>query len=195
MVDFHVRQSIEQPDADIASVFFPNDGIISVVAGVGRLRVEVGIIGRDGMTGTAVVLGGTSSRHECFVQVAGSALTISAEALRVALDERPTMLRRFLAYVQAFMAQTAETAVANGRMTIEQRLARWLLMTQDRLGRDEIPLTHEFLSVMVGTWRPRVTVALQQLEGDKAIRNSRGRILVVDRAKLQAAAGPLYRGP
>jgi len=93
------------------------------------------------------------------------------------------------------MLQTAQTALANGRCTIEERLARWLLMTQDRIRTDEIPLTHEFLSLMLGVRRPGVTVALQTLEGMRVIRNTRSLITVLDRKELEMIAGAVYTPP
>ena len=97
-----------------------------------------------------------------------------------------------LAYAHAFLIQVAETALSNGRRSVEQRLARWLLMSQDRIGGDKIALTHEFLALMLGVRRPGVTMALHVLEGNKLIRSTRGLITVLNRAGLEKAAGASY---
>jgi CRP-like cAMP-binding protein len=188
-----VRQRFERPNEVIPQVVFPTSGMVSIVAHEGEFQLEVGIVGRDGMTGTAIVLGADCSPQESFVQVAGDGVTVEAGELKRALADRPTLLASLLRYVHALLAQTAQTALANGRCTIEERLARWLLMVQDRVGGNEIPLTHEFLSIMLGVRRPGITVALQMLEGEHAIKNDRGRITITKRGKLEDLAGGAYR--
>ena len=190
-----LRMVIEEPHEPISQVFFPLSGITSVVTGEADQRIEVGMIGRDGMTGVSILLGADRSPHQCFVQVAGDALRMTVGAFKSALDAEPAMHRPFLLYARSFMLQTAQTALANGRFTIEQRLARWLLMTHDRTQDREIPLTHEFLSLMLGVRRPGVTIALHSLEEAKLIRNRRGCIVILDRAKLTEVAGASYSGP
>jgi CRP-like cAMP-binding protein len=187
-----VREFLEKPDEPIKDVYFVLDGIVSLVAGTTR-NIEIGIVGRDGMTGTSVVLGARSSPHQCFVQVAGKALRIKSSELVKAMEERPSIQAGFLRYVRELLLQTAQTALANGIATTEQRLARWLVMSQDRLQRDEIALTHEFLSLMIGVWRPKVTIALQSLEEKRLIKNTRGLIHIVGREGLEEVAGDCYR--
>ena len=193
-VSLPVRQVLEAPDEPITHAFFPLSGINSVVTGSGERRIEVGIIGRDGMTGVSVVLGASSTPHECFVQVAGDALMIAVPELTLALEADPILRKHCLLYARRFMLQTAQTALANGRCTIDERLARWLLMSQDRLDGDDIHLTHEFLSLMLGVRRPGVTIALQTLEAAKLIRNTRGCITILDRPRLEEIAGHAYTG-
>jgi CRP-like cAMP-binding protein len=190
-----VRENIEQPNQAILRVVFPTSGMVSVVAHEGEYQLEVGIIGREGMTGTAILLGSNTSPQESFVQIAGEGVAIDSAEFKRALADRPSLQAALLRYVHALLQQTAQTALANGRCTIEQRLARWLLMCEDRLGRKEIPLTHEFLSIMLGVRRPGVTVALQLLEGDGAIRNERGLITILHRDRLEEMAGGAYRPP
>jgi CRP-like cAMP-binding protein len=194
-IELPVRRNIEQPDQPIAQVVFPTSGMVSIVAREGEVRLEVGIIGNDGMTGTAILLGSDSSPQESFVQVAGEGVAIATGDFKLALADRPTLHVSLLRYVHALLIQTAQTAFANGRCTIEQRLARWLLMSQDRLGGNEVPLTHEFLSIMLGVRRPGITVALQVLEGAHAIHNERGLITIVKRGKLEDLAGGAYQSP
>jgi CRP-like cAMP-binding protein len=188
-----VRQSIENVEQPIAYVYFPLSGIVSIVAHEGEYEIEVGIVGRDGMTGTSVVLGSDTAALECFVQVAGHAVRIRAAELKRALNESPTLAKSLLAYVRDLLLQTAQTAVANGRCTVEERLARWLLMTQDRIDDEEMPMTHEFLAIMLGVRRPGITVALNALEKDGAIRNVRGLVTILDRGALEDLAGGAYR--
>ena len=122
-------------------------GIASVVAvQPDETRVEVGVIGGEGMSGIAVVLGGDQSPHSTYLQVAGEGRRMPAKELRTAMDASGSLRNLLLKYVQAFMVQTAHTAIANARAHIDQRLARWILMAHDRTGDETIPLTHEFRS-------------------------------------------------
>lgn len=190
-----VREVLETPDKPIEHIVFPVSAITSVVTGSGDDRIEVGLIGRDGMTGISVVLGAESSPHECFVQVPGDGLRIAVADFNAVLEAEPALHRHFLLYARSFLLQTAQTALANGRCTIEERLARWLLMCQDRLGGNDVPLTHEFLSLMLGVRRPGVTMALQALEAARLIRNTRACITIRDRSKMQEIAGLAYTPP
>jgi CRP-like cAMP-binding protein len=142
-----------------------------------------------------LLLGKDTSDQECFVQVAGEAAVIDVEEFKRAIAERRSLHTSLLPYVHALLQQTVQTALANGRFTIEERLARWLLLSHDRLGVNQIPLTHEFLSIMLGVRRPGVTVALQILEGKHAIKNERGVINILKRTKLEELANGAYRGP
>jgi CRP-like cAMP-binding protein len=190
-----VRHEIETPNAPIANVFFIEHGIASVVAVSSGQRIEVGLIGREGMTGTAIVLGNHRSPHETYIQVAGKGQRISAARLRTAMEASGAMRALFLKYVQAFTTQTAHTAIANGRAHIDERLSRWLLMAHDRIGGRDLALTHEFLALMLGVRRAGVTDALTLLEGENIIRAVRGKITVLDRRRLQARARDSYGVP
>jgi CRP-like cAMP-binding protein len=190
-----VRMELEVANEPIPHVYFPSSAITSIVAGAGEERIEVGLVGRDGMTGINIVLGADTTPHECFVQIAGDGHRIAVPEIRSALEEDPAVRRHFLLYARSFMLQTAQTALANGRCTIEERLARWLLMSQDRLDGNDVPLTHEFLSLMLGVRRPGVTVALQSLEAAKLIRNTRGCVTILNRSKLVDIAGTAYSTP
>lgn len=180
----------------IEHIHFPEHGVGSVVAtAADGSRLEVGIFGRDGMSGTSLLLGVDRTPHDTFMQVAGSGYRIEAEALLRALSKSGALSAILLKFAQVFTVQTAHTAVANGSYTIEQRLARWLLMTHDRLDGDELPMTHEFLAIMLAVRRSGVTVATQILEGERIIKAERGRITILDRAGLEAAAGGSYGVP
>ena len=116
----------------------------------------------------------------------------AARDLREAIDKSVTLHRSMLRYAHAFLDQATRTAVANGRSKIEERLARWLLMADDRLDGDELPLTHEFLAMMLGVRRPGVTVAVQELERDGMISRRRGRIVITDRKALEKLSNGTY---
>jgi CRP-like cAMP-binding protein len=196
VLELPLRHPIEVPNKPIPHVYFPTEGIVSVVAtGPKDRKIEVGIIGSDGMSGTSIVLGDDRSPHETFVQVAGSGIRVPANIVRDAIEQRPSLRRCFTQYAQAFMVQTAHTALANGRATVEERLARWLLMANDRLEGDELPLTHEFLALMLGVRRAGVTTTLHFLESKKLISLDRRRIAMRSRPGLEALANGLYGVP
>ena len=120
-------------------------------------------------------------QNQTFIQVEGEGLVISAEALREAMEQSRSLERAFLSFVHSFLNQTTRTALSNGTATLEERLARWLLMANDRLGGDSVPLTHEFLSLMLGVRRAGVTVALHFLEQRGIIQLARKHIVILDR--------------
>jgi CRP-like cAMP-binding protein len=171
-VPANLRDLIE-PNEPIEHMHFPEQGVASIVANTndGR-RIEVGIYGRDGMSGTAVLLGTNQTPHENFIQVPGSLLRMEAAHLRNAIRQSPSLHNLLLRYVQAFQVQTAYTALSNGGYSIDERLARWLLMCHDRLDGDELPITHEFLGIMLAVRRSSVTLAIQVLEQSQGHRGA-----------------------
>jgi CRP-like cAMP-binding protein len=192
-VDLPVRKSLEVRKRRIDQVYFIEAGFASVVAnGSSRPGIEVGIIGREGMTGLAIVLGNDRAQHATYVQVAGRGQRISATNLRKAIQQSATLHRPMLHYAAAFLNQTMTTALANGRSKIEERLARWLLMANDRVGGQELPLTHEFLGLMLGTHRPGVTVAVQGLEKAGFIETRRSKITILNRRALEKHSSGTY---
>jgi len=192
-VDLPVRKTLEARRKRIDQVYFIESGFASVVAnGTNKPSIEVGIIGREGMTGLAIVMGHDRAQHDTYIQVAGHGLRISAAKLREA-DERSMILHRaMLRYAHAFLLQTTTTALANGRSKIEERAARWLLMADDRIDGDDLPLTHEFLGLMLGTHRPGVTIALQALEKAGLIATRRSHITIIDRKGLEKSSNGTY---
>ena len=184
-VDLPVLTPLETGNKRIDAVYFLERGFASVVAdGTGQRGVEVGIIGREGMTGLAVVMGHDRSPHETYIQVAGAGQRIGAAKLRWAMDQSVQLHRTLLRYAHTFLVQTAQTALANGRNKNAERLARWLLLADDRIDGGQVPLTHKLLSIMLGVQRPGVTVAVQTLEQAGLITASRGVITIIDRAGL-----------
>ena len=151
------------------------------------------MIGREGMTGLAVVLDGDHRTiHETFMQIGGSGQCISAAELRDAIDASTTLHQVLLRFAHAFMIQATHTAHANGRSKIEERLARWLLMANDRVDGEELKLTHEVLATLLGVRRSGVTVALQELERTGLISHKRGKITILDRMALETSSNDTY---
>jgi CRP-like cAMP-binding protein len=184
------------PNEPITHVYFPITCLGSIVAITpDDRRIEVGIFGRDGMSSTSLLHGTNVTPHETFTQVEGTALRMGADELRQAIRQSPSAHEVLLRYTEAFQVQMAYTALSHGSFTIEERLARWLLMCHDRLPGDDLPLIHEFLSMMLGVRRSGVTIAIQLLEGTGAIKATRGHIVVHDRAKLETAANGSYGVP
>lgn len=192
-VELPLGTVIVEPDQPITHAYFIEEGLCSVVSRqVGGGRVEIGLFGRDGVSGTALLLGTDRIPHEIFLQVAGRGHRISADVLKRAAERSTDFRDLLLRYTQTFLIQTAQTALANAAAPAEERLARWLLMYHDRQDGDDLSVTHDFLSMMLGVRRPTVTVAIHVLEGAGLIRARRGRITVLERQGLEEAAGESY---
>jgi CRP-like cAMP-binding protein len=195
-VDLPLSTVLETASQRIDSVYFIDLGFASVVAdGPGKRDIEIGIIGRECMTGLALVLGQDRARHTTYIQVAGAGQRMSAAKLRQAIGRSASLHRALLQCVHAFLNQTTETALANGRSKNEERLARWLLMAHDRIDGDELPLTHKLLAIMLGVQRPAVTVAVQALEREGLIEAGRRAITVLDRRGLIKFSKGAYVAP
>src|SRR5882757_1835494 len=170
-------------------------GLASVVAIQGGKQIEVGLIGREGMTGLPIVLGNHRSPHATYIQAAGAGRCIPSTELRKATRSSLSLRDALLKYVQAFGVQTSHTAISNAQSRLDIRLARWLLMAHDRIGDDTLPLTHEFLSLMLAVRRPGVTDALNALREQGLISYKRGQITVRNRKALERIAGESYGTP
>jgi CRP-like cAMP-binding protein len=194
-VSLKLRDVLEKAGKPIQHVYFPFSGLASIVAHNKDRGLEVGLIGKEGMSGIAVLLGGKSAPTETFIQVEGDGVRLPVAKLREALEEDRAMERHFLKYAYSFLYQTMNVALSNGTASVEERLARWLLMANDRLGDDRVPLTHEFLSLMLGVRRAGVTVALNLLERKAMIQLARGEIVITDREGLEASANGTYHAP
>jgi CRP-like cAMP-binding protein len=191
-----IREDIELSNKPIKRVVFPDSGIISVVArGVHQKRLEVGLIGCEGMSGISIVLGDDRSPHHSYVQVAGEGHQITSNDLRDAIRASSSLRDTMLRFAQSFMIQSTYTAISNGSAKLDERLARWLLMAHDRVDGNELPLVHDFLALMLGVRRPGVTVALHALEGQGLIETSRGNVRVIDRKGLEKIANGSYGVP
>jgi CRP-like cAMP-binding protein len=188
-----LRDVLYEPNAPIQHVYFPQHGVASLLAvdnaGAG---VEVVSVGNEGMTGMALVHGAESSPHKCIVQIAGEGTRIAAGTFRELLPSLPTLRRLLHRYANAMFNEAAQTIICNRRHSFEERCARWLLLTDDRVQGSEFTLTHEFLSYMLATRRPSVSVAAGRLQQDGLIRYRRGVIRILDRAGLEDSACECY---
>ena len=190
------RHVVELPGRAIDYVYFMETAIASVVAVNGKdERIEVGLIGCEGMSGVAVVMGDRRTVNSTYIQVPGEALRIEANVLRDKCNTSRTLHALLLRFAEVSMIQAAQTAVANGRAKLDQRLARWLLMAHDRTVANEVPLTHEFLAMMLGVRRASVTVALDGFEKRGLIGARRGMITVLKRKTIEDVAGSFYGVP
>jgi CRP-like cAMP-binding protein len=193
-MDLPARQVLWQPDATIHSLFFPRTCVVSLLTPLADDQpVEAATIGREGVAGTAVVLGARATSVQALVQVPGTAARLDAARFVSGLQYGDgALFPLLLRCAQALQEQTAQTVACNQRHAIVERCARWLLMTQDRVGTNQFPLTQEFLAVMLGVRRASITVAAGMLQQAGLIQYSRGRITVLDRAGLERASCECY---
>lgn len=191
-VELPLRAVLEPLAREPEAVVFLLSGIASRVAYSRDQRLEVGLMGREGMAGLGAMLGAGPMPHEVFMQVAGTGLRMEAKAFRSALEECPGLRDVMHKWIHVCFVQMQQTALANARHTLEERLARWLLMSADRLDARFVPLTHEFMALMLGVHRPGVTLAMHTLEGAGLIKAERGKVTIVDRAALEEVAGDGY---
>ena len=191
--ELELKQVLYEPGQKIQTIHFPEGGMVSHVIPLENGHgVEVGLAGREGLVGLPGVLGAERATTEAMVQMEGPAWRIRADELRAAFERSAPLRVLLLRYVQAFHAQVAQTAACNAQHTVDVRLARWLLMQHDRAEQDEFPMTHEFLALMLGTRRPSISVAAGVLQKSGAVRYVHGRVTVLDRAGLEAAACECY---
>jgi CRP-like cAMP-binding protein len=183
---------IYEPYKPISHVYFPISGVVSLVSEMREGTVEVGTIGREGMTGLPLVLRATTMPTRAFVQVPGHAYRTRGADLCVVMREAPNVERLLYRYVLALFDQTAQHAACNRLHALEERCARWLLMTHDRVDGDVVPLKQQFLAEMLGVHRPAVTIAAGALQKAGVIRYTRGKVTVLDREGLEDAACACY---
>lgn len=188
-----LRQVLIYPYEPVTYLVFPESGYVSVLGESSGGRVEVGMIGREGLVGaSAVLLDAGTAPYQEFVQCPGEMLTIEAKAFCAAVDHSPTLRTLMLRYVQTKLIQARQTAFVNAAYTMDVRLARWLLMCHNRTNGDKIPVTHDFIALMLGVQRSGATIAVQTVEGTSSIKAGRGRIMVRDRERLIALANGSY---
>ena len=180
-VPLPVKQVLHQPGDHLDFAYFPLAGMVSIVLSLeDGGTIEVGTVGSEGMLPIALVLGDTVANSESMVQLEGSALRMPADILRQRLDANAALRRHFGRYAHSFHQQVLQTAACNGAHSLEQRCARWLLLARHRIGSDELPLTQEFLSMMLAVRRAGVTEAAGVLQKAGLIRYRHGRITVLD---------------
>ena len=193
-VRLHQKDVLIHPDVPIPYVWFPRAGVCSIIATEQEGGdVEVGTVGFEGLVGLPLLFGDDMMSNRVIVQVAGEGVRMRATEFKRVLDERPSMRKVFLRYASYFTSQLSQSVACNRIHTLEERCARWLLMTHDRVHQTEFELTHEFLALMLGVRRAGVTVAMGTLQNAGIVRYVRGRITVVDRTKLEEASCGCYQ--
>ena len=187
------RQSLCVAEQPIEAVYFFESGMASMVTQLDDgVQAEVGIIGFEGMLGMPLLHGVETSFTDGFIQIPGAALRMGTATFRQELTAHEALGSLLFRYRETYQAQISQTAACNGRHGLEQRLARWLLMAHDRVGDDELPLTQEFLAMMLGVHRPSITVTAGILQRAGLIRYGSGRITILDRPSLEASSCECY---
>jgi CRP-like cAMP-binding protein len=193
-VELSYGQVLYEPAGRIRHVYFPTDCLVSLLTAVDKQRtLEVGMVGNEGMVGMPMALGIGVSAVRALVQGSGTAMRMTAARFRAEFKKNMPLQRALFRYTHLLIVQVSQTAACNRFHEAEARLARWLLMTSDRLHGDEFLLTHEFLAHMLGVRRVGVTKAAEDLRRKGLIDYSRGDIRILDRKGLEAAACTCYR--
>jgi len=191
-VPMKLKQILWEPNRPIDAVYFPINAVASILALTDGHSVEVGTIGNEGFVGLPVFLGATTSPGRAMVQVAGEGVRLDVAVFRRAAQREGRLRQLLERYTQAFMTQVSQSTACNRAHSVEQRLARWLLIVCDRVERNEFPLTHEFLGQMLGVRRATVTDAAAALQRVKLISYHRGVIMIRNRRGLERAACECY---
>jgi CRP-like cAMP-binding protein len=192
--ELKIRQQLALPEQVIERVYFPRDAVISMLVLMEDGRaVESAVVGNEGIVGLEVFLGNGVANDEIIVQVGGEALWMAAAMFRTVVRASLPMQILLQRYALALMNQIARTAGCNRVHSVDERCARWLLMSRDRLDVDEFPVTHEFLSRMLGVRRASVSEAAEGLQRAGIIQYRQGRIRILDRRRLEDAACEDYR--
>ncbi|HUQ35597.1 MAG TPA: Crp/Fnr family transcriptional regulator [Aestuariivirga sp.] len=188
-----LQKELYQTHQSIDFAYFPLGGICSVIAENAQgTRVETGLIGREGFVGIPIILFAEKASSRIIVQAPGRALRMSSTKLLEAIELSRSFHKLLLQFAHVFSVQVTQAAISNAHNTIQQRVARWFLMCQDRADAREFPMTHEFLSKMIDVRRAGVTDALASLEGIYAIKALRNRVIILDRSILEEIAGGSY---
>jgi CRP-like cAMP-binding protein len=193
LVDLPIRQVLQRRGEPVEFAYFPESAVASFVVSLeDGGTVEVGMVGREGMTGSDIVFGTEAAVHDAFIQIAGKAQRISRDSLREAAREDPELQRHLLRYLHGFQLQIAQTAACNASHDVEQRCAKWILLARDKAGVDEFQVTHEFMAMMLAVRRSGVTIAAGLLQKAGLIENHRGRVRILDAEGLEEVACECY---
>jgi CRP-like cAMP-binding protein len=188
-----LKDTAYEPGKPITDIYFPLTAVYSLVAVAdGRLGLEVATVGFEGIVGLPIFLGAASSPQAAFCQIPGEAARISVDAFRKVLVAGGSLHALLNRFTQATMVQMAQNVVCNRNHSTEARMARWLLTTRDRVRSDELQLTQEFLSQMLGVHRPTVSETAQRIQDEGLIRYSRGTIVISNRQRLEQRACECY---
>ena len=192
-VDLPDHLVLHEGGGKLEFAYFPNRGLISLVVMMKDGKsAEAGIVGKEGFTGTPAIVGLSRSPLQAVVQISGDGSRLEVGALKKTLESAPHLQSLLSRYAVVQGMQVAQTAACNRLHDIKQRLARWLLMTQDRMDSELLPITHDFLATMLGTDRPSVTVAAGILQREQLIEYSRGAVKILNRNKLEEYACECY---
>ena len=192
-IQLRARDVLHESEEPIKFAYFVDSGLMSILSVMDDGKsVEVGLAGREGFIGLPLLVGFRTSPTRAVVQIDGAGFRISAEELTEILRRCPVLEKKLQQYGQIFTIQATQVAACNRLHEVDERLARWLLMSQDRIGSDIIPLTHEFLAHMLGTRRSSVTVAAGLLSRAGLITYNRGHVKIENRDRLEDAACECY---
>lgn len=193
-VDLAFRDTLYEPNTRIRYVYFPVVGFLSMLSIVDNVHAaEVGLVGNEGMAGFPVALGAAITPFRIIVQGAGSAMRMKVADFRREFDASPALRKELFLFTHKLMIQVAQTAACNNFHSLQNRMARWLLMTHDRVDSDDFPITQEFLALMLGVRRVGITLASGILQGLGLISSKRGTITILDRKGLEAEACTCYK--
>lgn len=195
-VDLPAGHQLVAAGKPISHLCFIETGLAStVVHDDGGKSIETVMVGREGITGWPVLLGAETTPDETIMGVGGRGFLIPAAEIRWEMEEDARLRALLLGYINVCLLQVGQLVLANGQYSLRERLARWLLMCHDRLDTDDLPITHEFLSTVLGVRRPGITNELHVLEGIHAIHASRGNIRIINRSILEDVANMTYGVP
>lgn len=193
-VNLEQGQVLNNPEEPVQHIYFINDALVSILSLLSDgSTIEVGVVGRDGISDTSVLFGTNVAAHQALVQIPGSALRIKTEAFTEEIERGGQLQLLLLRYARLLLTQISQVSACNSLHTIEERLARWLLMSAYRVESNELPLTQEFLSHMLGVRRAGVTVAARVLQSAGLIKYNRGHITILDEEGLEASACECYQ--
>lgn len=192
-ITFSLGQVVYESQGQMDYVYFPTSAHISLLYTMNDgMTAEVGLVGNEGLVGIALFMGGDTTPNRAIVQGAGNAYRMQAQAMLAEFKKGGAFQLFLLRYTQALISQISQTAVCNRLHTTEQRLCRWMLMTHDRTHTDELQMTHEFISNMLGIHREAVSLAAHRLQGKGMISYTRGRIKIIDRQQLEHCTCECY---
>lgn len=188
------KRVLVEPYTPIRDVYFIRDGVASVIATAqSGGTVEVGLIGNEGFVGLPLLFGVDDMPYRVIIQSGGDGWRMSANVFRRAIEERPAVRAELLRYAEYYFEHVSQSVACNRLHTLEERCARWLLMTDDRVSADDFEMTHEFIAQMLGVRRAGVTTTLAVFQRANIIRYARGRVTILDRALLRETACDCYR--
>ena len=194
-VSLRMGEILNEVGDRVKHLYFPSkNAMLSLLVTSGDASaVEVGVTGWEGFVGFAALLGADASPHQVIVQIPGAAVRISARAMQPFVQENPQLRDLLLRYVQAMLVQISQTALCNRVHSVEERLARWALVNQDRTDSRQLPLTHEFLARMLGVNRSTVSLTAATLQRAGVVRYTRGKFTILNRERLEDVACDCYR--